>query len=136
MVENEDTAFCLSHARQHRTLKPPESSYYLPALDLTRYVRRNEIAKHHRIKTKSDDELLKSQHTAITIDSQTNYFGYLKNLAELMDSQLRRYSKHFGKREENFWQRRTFVDAVYEARKTHINSLISEKAKNKTKEKS
>jgi len=136
LIEDEDTAFCLSHAqRQYRTLKPPESLSRLSALDLTKYIKSDEIAKHPRIKTKNDDEILKNQYTAIIIDNQTNYFNYLKNLVELMNKQLQKYLKRFRKKEENFWQRRTLVDAVYETRKIYINSLIPEKAKNKAKRK-
>ncbi|XP_071557569.1 androglobin [Temnothorax nylanderi] len=132
-IEDEDAAFCLSHVRQYRTLKPPESHRHLSALDLTRYVRRDEIAKHYRIKTKSDDEILRNQHTAIIIDSQTNYSDYLRNLGELMNKQLRKYVKRFEKKDENFWQRRTLVDAAYETRKIYVNSLIAERAKTKAK---
>ncbi|KYN44433.1 Calpain-7-like protein [Trachymyrmex septentrionalis] len=128
LIEDEDVEFCLSHARQYRTLKSPES--YLPALDLTKYMK-NKITKY-RLKTKSDDEILKNQYTAIIIDNQINDSDYLKNLDDLMNKQLRRHLKHFGKKEKNFWQRRSFVDAVYETRKIYINSLITEKAKNKT----
>ncbi|XP_011702486.1 PREDICTED: androglobin-like isoform X2 [Wasmannia auropunctata] len=131
LIEDKDMEFCLSYARQYRTLKPSEFHYDLPALDLTKYMKRDKNAKDQRIKTKNDDEILKDQHTAIIVDSQTNYFDYLKNLAELMNKQLRRYLKHFGKKEKNFWQRRTFVDAVYEMRKIYIDSLILEKVKNK-----
>jgi len=133
LIEDEDTAFCLSHARQYRTLKPPESHYRLPALDLTKYIKSDEIEKHPRIKTKNDDEILKNQHTAIIIDNQTNYFNYLKNLTELMNKQLHKYLKRFRKKDEKFWQKRTLVDSVYETRKICINSLIPEKAKNKAK---
>lgn len=133
LIEDEDTAFCLSHARQYRTLTP-ESPHHLSTLDLTRYMRRDETT-HHRIKTKSDDEIQKNQHTAIIIDSQTNYSDYLENLGELMNKQLRRYVKHFEKKKENFWQRRTLVDAAYETREMYVNSLITERAKNKAKEK-
>lgn len=132
LLEDEDMTFCLSHARQPRTLKSLESHHHLPALDLTRYMRRDEVAKHHRIKTKSDDEILKNQHIAIIIDSQTNYSNYLENLAELANKQLRRYMKYFGKKEENFWQRRTLVNTACETRKIYVDSLISGKAKNKT----
>lgn len=133
LLEDEDMAFCLSNARQPRTLKSPESHHHLSALDLTRYMRRNEVAKHHRIKTKSDDEILKNKHTTIIIDSQTNYSEYLENLTELMNKQLRRYVKHFGKKEENFWQKISLVDAAYETRKIYVDSLMSGRAKNKAK---
>lgn len=132
LIESEDTAFCLSHARQYRTLKPPESHHHLSALDLTKYARRDEIAER-RIKTKNDDEMLKNQQTAIVSDSQTNYSGYLENLAEVVNKQLRRYVKSLEKKEENFWQRRTLVDAAYETRKIYINSLTAEKTKIKAK---
>ncbi|KYN15826.1 Calpain-7-like protein [Trachymyrmex cornetzi] len=128
LIEDEDMEFCLSHARQYRTLKPLESYHYLPALDLTKYME-NE---YHRIKTKSDDKILKNQHTAIITDDQINDSDYLKNLDDLMNKQLRRHLKHFGKKEKNFWQKRSFVDAVYETRKIYINSLIAEKVKNET----
>ncbi|KYM98476.1 Calpain-7-like protein [Cyphomyrmex costatus] len=130
LIEDEDMEYCLSHTRQYRTLKSPESYHYLPALDLTRYMKRNEIAKYQRINTKSDDEILKNQHTAIIIDDQINYSDYLKNLDDLMNMQLRKHLKHFGKKKQKFWQRRSFVDAVYETRKIYINSLI-EKAESK-----
>ena len=122
LIEDEDMEFCLSHARQYRTLKSPKS-YYLPALDLTKYM--EKIAKYHRIKTKSDDEILKNQHTAIITDDQINDSDYLKNLDDLMNK-LRRDLKHFGKK-ENFWQRRSFV--VYEIREVYIKNLIAEKEK-------
>ncbi|KAG5317869.1 ADGB protein, partial [Pseudoatta argentina] len=125
LIEDEDMEFCLSHARQYRTLKSLESYHYLPALDLTKYMK-NKIAKSHQIKTKSDDEILKNQHT---VDNQINGSDYLKNLDDLMNKQLRRHLKHFQKKEKNFWQRRSLVDAVYETRKIYINSLIAEKAK-------
>ncbi|XP_011877856.1 PREDICTED: uncharacterized protein LOC105567532 [Vollenhovia emeryi] len=134
LIEDEDTAFCLSHTRQYRTLKPPES-HRLSALDLTRYMRRDEIAKRRWIKTKSDDEIFKNQHTASIVDSQTNYSGYLENLSALMNKQLQRYVKRLEKKEENFRQRRTLVGAACETRKNYIDSLIIEKAKNKTKRK-
>lgn len=87
----------------------------------------------HRTKTKSDDEMLKNQQTAIITDSQTNYSSYLENLAEVVNKQLRRYMKSLEKKEENFWQRKILVDAAYETRKTYINSLIAERTKNKAK---
>lgn len=132
LIENEDTAFCLSHAKQDRTLKP-KSHHYLSALDLTKYTRKDENVKHW-IKTKSDDEILTNQQTVIVIDSQTNYSGYLENLAEVVNKQLQRYVKSLEKKEENFWQRRTLVDAAYETRKIYVNSLIAERTKiNKAK---
>jgi len=97
-------------------------------------MKRDEIA-HHRIKTKSDDEIQKNQHIAIIIDSQKNYSDYLENLGKLMNKQLRRYVKRFENKKENFWQRRTLVDAAYETRESYVNSLIAEKTKNKAKEK-
>ncbi|KYM85688.1 Calpain-7-like protein [Atta colombica] len=120
LIEDEDMEFCLPHARQYRTLKSPKS-YYLPALDLTKYMKK--IVKYHRIKTNSD-EILKNHHIAIITDDQINDSD-LKNLDDLMNK-LRRDLKHFGKK-QNFWQRRSFV--VYEKREIYIKNLIAEKEK-------
>ncbi|XP_036143417.1 uncharacterized protein LOC105838621, partial [Monomorium pharaonis] len=131
LIEDKDMVFCLPHTRQYRTLKPLES-VHLPALDLAKYTR-DEIMKNHQIKTKINDELLKSQCITIITDSQTNYSNYLENLAELINKQLRRYAKNIDKRKKNFWQRRSLIDAAYETRKTYVDNLLSERAKNKAK---
>lgn len=123
LIEDEDITFCLSHERQYRTLKPPEF-HHLSALDLTKYIKKDEITKH-RIKTKSDDELLKNQYIAFIVDSQMNYSNYLENLGKLMNKQLQKYVKNFEKKKENFWQKRTLVDVAYETRKICINNLIA-----------
>ncbi|XP_070158784.1 androglobin [Polyergus mexicanus] len=135
-IKDEDITFCLPHARQHRTLIPPEFHHHLPALNLTKYVRRNEITRHLDSKMKNNDEKLLNQYVVdIEIHDQRNYSSYLENLTELINEQLQRYAKLFKKKEKNFWQRRTLVDAVYESRKVYIDSLTSEKAKTKEKTK-
>lgn len=129
-VEDEDIAFCLSHTRQHRTLKPP--GFHLPALNLTKYTKRDEIERHHYTKKFYDEKM---QNQNVKVDSQRNYSNYLENLTELINKQLRRYAKFFRKKEENFWQRRSLTDAVYESRKGYIDSLISERSRTKEKRK-
>ncbi|RLU20236.1 hypothetical protein DMN91_006843 [Ooceraea biroi] len=131
IIEDEDMIFCLSNARQRRTLKPPDS--HLLPLDLTKYMRANEIVKHRQIKTKNDDEILKNQVAVNIADSERSYTSYLDKLIELVNEQLQRYSKFFRKKKENFRQRRTLVDAAYESRKVYVDSLASDRAKTKEK---
>ncbi|CAL1678749.1 unnamed protein product [Lasius platythorax] len=133
IIEDEDVAFCLSHARQYRTLIPP-GFHHLPALNLTKYARRDEVARHSRTKMKNNNEKLQNRYVIdVKVDSQRNYSNYLENLAELINKQLQRYANLFRKREKNFWQRRTLMDAAYESRKIYIDSLISERTKTKEK---
>lgn len=130
IVEDEDMEFCLSNARQRRTLKSPESRYVSP-LDLTRYAQMNEISER-RVKTKSDDEILKNQHAVNIAESQRNYSNYLDKLIELTNEQLQRYTMFFRRKKESFLQRKTLVDAAYESRKAYVDdSLTSERAKAK-----
>ncbi|XP_050461699.1 uncharacterized protein LOC126856844 [Cataglyphis hispanica] len=133
-IEDEDIAFCLSHARQYRTLIPPEF-HHLPALDLTKYMRRNEMARHLDSKMKSNNEKLINQLNVVDVEihSQRNYSTYLENLTELMNKQLQTYANLFKKKEEDFWQGRTLIDAAYESRKIYIDSLTFERAKAKEK---
>nr|XP_012224984.1 PREDICTED: uncharacterized protein LOC105673728 [Linepithema humile] len=135
IIKDKNMTFCLSHARQRRTLKSPEFHHRLLALNLTKYVKGDEIVEQYQIKTKHDDEILRKQHAMNIADSQENYSSYLENLADLTNKQLRRYAKFFRKREENFWKRRASVDRVCERRKVHIKSLTSERAKIKEKKK-
>lgn len=133
IIEDEDVAFCLSHARQYRTLIPP-GFHHLPALNLTKYARRDEVARHPRTKMKNNNEKLQNRYVIdVKVDSQRNYSSYLENLTELINKQLQRYANLFRKREKNFWQRRTLMDAAYESRKIYIDSLISERTKTKEK---
>lgn len=135
-IEDEDIAFCLPHARQRRTLIPPEFHHHLPALNLTKYVSRNEIVRHLDSKMKNNDEKLLNRYVVdVEVHNQRNYSNYLENLTELINKQLQRYAKLFKKKEKNFWQRKTLVDVVYESRKVYIDSLTSEKAKTKEKAK-
>ncbi|XP_072762884.1 androglobin [Anoplolepis gracilipes] len=135
ILEDEDVEFCLSHERTHRTLIPP-GFHHLPALNLTKYAKEDEIARHHYTKMKTNYEKLQNQYVVdVKVNSERNYSSYLENLAELINKQLQRYAKFFRKKEENFWQRRTLIDTVYEARKIYIDSLKFEKTKAKEKEK-
>lgn len=132
-IEDEDIAFCLSHARQRRTLISPEFPH-LPALNLTKYTR-NEIARHFDSNMKNNDEKVLNRLNVVDVEihSQRNYSTYLENLTELMNKQLQTYANLFKKKEENFWQGRTLIDAAYESRKIYIDSLTSERAKTKEK---
>lgn len=130
IIEDEDVAFCLSDdARERRTLIPP-GFHHLSALNLTKYVGRDEIARHHYyIKIKNNDE------NHVKVDNQRDYATCLENLTELTNKQLQKCVKLFKKKEENFWQRRTMTDTFYKSRKNYIDSLISEgtRAKEKTR---
>lgn len=131
-IKTEDTAFCQSHEKQHRTLKPPEF-YHLPSLDLTKYIVKNEIVTDYYVRRESDYQILRDQDALNIIDSQKNYSNYLEDLAKLMNKQLRRYAKLFNRKEDNFRQRRALMDDVYESRKAYIDTLTSSKAKIKEK---
>lgn len=134
LTEIEDTTLCLSRVSERRTLKPPKT-HYLPALNLAKYMKEDKIVEYPWLKTESDYELLKKQHSTNIIDSEQDHYHYLNYLNKLVNKQFGRYIKLFRKKEETFRERRALIDVAYESRKVYIDTLMSEKTKFKGKNK-
>ncbi|KAK9306199.1 hypothetical protein QLX08_003085 [Tetragonisca angustula] len=109
---------------EERTLKTPASLRKLPPLDLTVYeVREEEEEDKPRLKTESDEEILRNIRTMNIVYAQDDYAHFLEELENLYRRQKYQYKTLYGRYLDEFLDRRSILEDVYEARRAYIDSM-------------
>ncbi|KAK2580944.1 hypothetical protein KPH14_006010 [Odynerus spinipes] len=109
-----------------RTLKQPRSrSFGLPPLDLSIYERTDEKVMDRRVRSGSEQELLKEKRYVDVLDFFHSHDRFLRRLSDRTFKQVRKYEKSLNTHEENFSQRRAQLEEAYEIRTTYIASIKS-----------
>lgn len=110
---------------EERTLKTPASLRKLPPLDLAVYEVREEKEDKPRLKIESDEEIPRNLRTMNIVYAQDDYAHFLEELENLYRRQKYQYKTLYGRYLDEFLDRRSRLEDVYEARKGYIDSLRS-----------
>lgn len=109
-----------------RTLKPPANlGNYLPKLDLTIYMVKEDEEETCWVKSEYDEETLRNQRAMNVLDFGQLQSNFIEEYADLVEHRRRKHRRLSQRCTDNYNNRTRAVEEAYEARQAYVDSTKS-----------